>query len=102
MYYSINKRSPYCGRTVSSTAYEGNMTNQLFDYATNPFVFNIEQATVDNTTFRTALWTGKHLQLTVMSINPGEDIGAEVHPDWDQFLRIEHTPLGLMDCIPPI
>ena len=35
------------------------------------------------------LWTGNHSQLTVMSIPAGEDIGKEVHPDHDQFLRIE-------------
>lgn len=49
----------------------------------------INTATKQNNTFRTALWTGEHLQLTLMSINPGEDIGLEVHPKVDQFLRIE-------------
>jgi mannose-6-phosphate isomerase-like protein (cupin superfamily) len=50
---------------------------------------DIEKATLHNGTYRTALWTGAHLQLTVMSIRPGEDIGLEVHTDHDQFLRIE-------------
>ena len=50
---------------------------------------NIEERTVENSTFRTVLWTGKHSQLTVMSIEPGEDIGVEKHDDVDQFLRIE-------------
>lgn len=59
------------------------------DNGPNPFVVNIEKATVDNDTFRTALWTGKQMQLTVMSIQPGDDIGLEVHDDHDQFLRIE-------------
>ena len=53
------------------------------------WVGDIEQATVENETFRTVLWTGDHSQLTVMSIPAGEDIGKEVHPDHDQFLRIE-------------
>jgi mannose-6-phosphate isomerase-like protein (cupin superfamily) len=53
------------------------------------WVGDIEQETIENTTFRTVLWTGDHSQLTVMSIPPGEDIGKEVHPDHDQFLRIE-------------
>jgi mannose-6-phosphate isomerase-like protein (cupin superfamily) len=53
------------------------------------WVGDIEQEAVENTTFRTVLWTGDHSQLTVMSIPPGEDIGKEVHPDHDQFLRIE-------------
>lgn len=53
------------------------------------WVGDIEQATLDNTTFRTVLFTGEHAQLTVMSIPIGEDIGREVHHDRDQFLRIE-------------
>lgn len=53
------------------------------------WVGNIEQEAIENETFRTVLWTGDHSQLTVMSIPPGEDIGKEVHPDHDQFLRIE-------------
>lgn len=61
----------------------------LTDYGPEPFTVNIEQATEQNNTFRTALWTGEHLQLTLMSINPGESIGLEIHPDVDQFLRIE-------------
>jgi mannose-6-phosphate isomerase-like protein (cupin superfamily) len=50
---------------------------------------NIEEATNDNTTFRTVLFTGKTLQLTVMSLKPGEEIGLEVHEDRDQFIRVE-------------
>ncbi|HEY7731364.1 MAG TPA: cupin domain-containing protein [Gaiellaceae bacterium] len=53
------------------------------------WVGDIEQATVDNTTFRTVLFTGEHAQLTVMRIAPGEDIGREAHSDRDQFLRVE-------------
>jgi mannose-6-phosphate isomerase-like protein (cupin superfamily) len=52
-------------------------------------VVNINQAAKQNSTYRTALWTGNHLQVTLMSINVGEDIGLEIHPDVDQFLRIE-------------
>lgn len=61
----------------------------LRDYGPNPFVNNINEATKQNNTYRTALWTGDFLQLTLMSLNPGEDIGLEMHPDVDQFLRIE-------------
>lgn len=61
----------------------------LRDYGPEPFVVNIDKATKQNNNFRTALWTGSHLQLTLMSIKAGEDIGVEVHPDNDQFLRIE-------------
>ncbi|NMA66137.1 MAG: cupin domain-containing protein [Clostridiaceae bacterium] len=62
---------------------------ELKDYGPNPFVVNIEDATKQNNNFRTALWTGKHFQLTLMSLNVGEDIGLEMHPDVDQFIRIE-------------
>jgi mannose-6-phosphate isomerase-like protein (cupin superfamily) len=61
----------------------------LRDYGAQPFVVNIDEAAKQNNTFRTALWTGKHLQVTLMSIDVGEDIGLEVHPHVDQFLRIE-------------
>lgn len=50
---------------------------------------NIEEATTKNSTFRTVLFTGKAMQLTVMSIGPGEEIGVEVHDHIDQFLRVE-------------
>ena len=65
------------------------MNNLKTDFGPNPFVVDINKATVANDNYRTALWTGPHLQLTLMSINPGKDIGLEVHPDTDQFLRIE-------------
>jgi mannose-6-phosphate isomerase-like protein (cupin superfamily) len=50
---------------------------------------DIERETLDNTTFRTVLFTGEHSQLTVMSIEQGDDIGREVHEDNDQFIRVE-------------
>ncbi|HOV69963.1 MAG TPA: cupin domain-containing protein [Clostridia bacterium] len=59
------------------------------DYGPEPYVVDIEEATVRNNYFRSALWTGEHLQLTLMSIEPGSEIGLEIHPDVDQFLRIE-------------
>jgi len=53
------------------------------------WIGDIERETLDNTTFRTVLFTGEHTQLTVMRLAPGEDIGREVHPNLDQFIRIE-------------
>ena len=50
---------------------------------------NIQQKTLENTTFRTVLFTGKHTQLTVMHLQPGEEIGWEMHDGIDQFLRVE-------------
>jgi mannose-6-phosphate isomerase-like protein (cupin superfamily) len=62
---------------------------QFMDYGPDPFVVNIEEVTLQNQTFRTVLWTGNHLQLTLMSIPVGEEIGLELHPDVDQFIRVE-------------
>ncbi|MCA1055827.1 cupin domain-containing protein [Rossellomorea aquimaris] len=59
------------------------------DYGPDPYTVNIDEATLQNEAFRTALWTGDHLQLTLMSIDVGDDIGFEIHPKLDQFLRIE-------------
>jgi mannose-6-phosphate isomerase-like protein (cupin superfamily) len=53
------------------------------------WVDDIEKATLNNDTFRTVLFTGKHLQMTVMCLQPGEEIGVEKHDDLDQFIRIE-------------
>lgn len=53
------------------------------------FINDIESLTKENPDFRRVLYTGKHLQLVLMSIPPGGDIGEEVHPDRDQFFRIE-------------
>ena len=61
----------------------------MTDHGPAPFVTDIEAATLGNDTFRTTLWTGRHLQLTVMCLQPEEEIGLEVHRDRDQFLRVE-------------
>lgn len=53
------------------------------------WVGDIEAATNGNETFRTALFTGAHVQLTVMRLAPGEEIGREMHADVDQFIRVE-------------
>jgi mannose-6-phosphate isomerase-like protein (cupin superfamily) len=53
------------------------------------FYGNIEKLTVENDNFRQVIFTGKHAQLVLMSLDPGEDIGNEVHHDVDQFFRIE-------------
>jgi mannose-6-phosphate isomerase-like protein (cupin superfamily) len=55
----------------------------------NFFIDNIEDRTENNQFFRSVLYTGKHMQLVVMSLKPGEDIGEEVHDNVDQFFRFE-------------
>ncbi|PGT75013.1 MULTISPECIES: cupin domain-containing protein [Bacillaceae] len=63
--------------------------NQRKDYGRNPYVVDIEKVTKQNKTFRTSIWTGNKLQVTLMSIDVGDSIGLENHPNTDQFLRIE-------------
>lgn len=97
--YAYNANAPMYNAHFSNqfpdeyAPYKGKMKNhdstQFRDYGAEPFVINIEEATKENDNFRTALWTGTHLQLTLMNINVGDDIGLEIHPDVDQFLRIE-------------
>ncbi|MEM3526481.1 MAG: cupin domain-containing protein [Candidatus Jordarchaeaceae archaeon] len=53
------------------------------------YVTDIEKETKKNTDFRRVLYTGKHSQLVLMSLNPGEEIGEETHDDVDQFFRFE-------------
>lgn len=62
---------------------------KLPDEGPNPFVTDIETETLANENYRTTRWTGSNLQMTLMNIEPGHDIGLEVHPDGDQFLRVE-------------
>lgn len=62
---------------------------EIQDYGREPFIFNINNATAMNQNFRTTIWTGRDMQLTLMSIPVFGDIGVEMHPDVDQFIRIE-------------
>jgi mannose-6-phosphate isomerase-like protein (cupin superfamily) len=59
------------------------------DYGKQPWVVNIEDLTVKNENFRTTKWTGRNLQMTVMSVKPGGEIGMEKHDGGDQFIRVE-------------
>lgn len=62
---------------------------KLTDNGPRPNVFDLETATRENTNYRTVAWTGTYLQVTLMSIPPGNSIGLEVHPDTDQFIRLD-------------
>ena len=59
------------------------------DIGPEPQSFNLEQETVENSNYRTVAWSGKYLQLTLMSIPQGGDVGLEMHPATDQFLRLD-------------
>ncbi len=61
----------------------------LQDYGPQPVVLDIDAYTLANENFRTALWTGKNMQVTLMSIPVNGEVGLEMHPNIEQFLRIE-------------
>jgi len=65
------------------------------DYGDNPYALNIQCAAIHNNNYRTSIWTGKHLQATLMSIPVSGDIGLECHPDTDQFFHVEQG-MGLV------
>ena len=67
----------------------GRVIVTIEDIGPKPQSFDLETATVENTNYRTVAWSGKYLQLTLMSIPVGEDIGLEAHPETDQFLRLD-------------
>jgi mannose-6-phosphate isomerase-like protein (cupin superfamily) len=70
----------------------------LSDSGPNPFIFNTSELTKSNGAYRQTPWTGQHLQITLMNILPGDDIGMEIHEDTDQFIcvvaGIGHARLG--------
>ena len=68
-------KQEYCGEQV--------------DYGMQPYVTNTEKRAVQNTNFRTTIWTGSHLQMTLMCIPVCSEIGLEIHKDTDQVIRIE-------------
>lgn len=80
------------------TEFDSEMTNLPefpSDFGPNPFIIDMQKAARQNDNFRTTLWTGDHLQVTLMNIPVKGTVGLEVHSDLDQFLRVEEG-LGLV------
>ncbi|MGJ5041880.1 MULTISPECIES: cupin domain-containing protein [unclassified Bradyrhizobium] len=65
------------------------MLAEITDIGPQPQAFDIERATRDNANYRSVAWSGRYLQVTLMSIPVGGDIGLEAHPETDQFLRLD-------------
>lgn len=63
--------------------------DRIQDIGPEPQAFDIESATKENTSYRSVAWSGRYLQVTLMSIPVGDDIGLEVHHETDQFLRLD-------------
>ena len=87
--YFYDHYVPSTDEMEDSSRLMGNNPIVLKDYGPQPYVVNINEAAKQNTNYRTGLWTGNNLQVTLMSIKVGDDIGLEVHPTIDQFIRIE-------------
>lgn len=62
---------------------------RIKDIGPQPQAFDIESATKANTSYRSVAWSGRYLQVTLMAIPAGQDIGLEAHPETDQFLRLD-------------
>jgi mannose-6-phosphate isomerase-like protein (cupin superfamily) len=62
---------------------------KIADIGPKPQSFDLEHATKVNTDYRAVAWSGRYLQVTLMSIPVGGDIGLEAHPETDQFLRLD-------------
>jgi mannose-6-phosphate isomerase-like protein (cupin superfamily) len=73
----------------AATGDRGATVSETTDYGKEPWTVDIEQATLENTNFRAAKWTGDSMQMTLMSLKAGEEIGFEKHDGMDQFIRIE-------------
>jgi len=67
----------------------GSIADGIEDIGPQPQSFDIERATKGNKNYRTVAWSGRYLQVTLMSIPVGGDIGLEAHPETDQFLRLD-------------
>lgn len=76
------RRNPYntCGTCGNNT---------IVDAGPAPYAVNVAQVAKQNQAFRRTIWTGCHLQMTVMCIPVGGEIGAEIHMDTDQYIRVE-------------
>jgi mannose-6-phosphate isomerase-like protein (cupin superfamily) len=59
------------------------------DIGPQPQWLDLEKTTRENTNYRAVIWSGRYLQVTLMSIPVGSDIGLEMHPETDQFLRLD-------------
>lgn len=79
----------YYGSYYDENSLHANQLDGTTDFGPNPLVIDLDEIVSENETFRTALWTGTHMQLTMMNIPVGGEIGLELHEDVDQFIKIE-------------
>lgn len=81
---------PFAGEDAWSSKQQWSALDMtITDIGPQPQAFDLERATRDNPQYRAVAWSGRYLQVTLMAIPPGGDIGLEMHPETDQFLRLE-------------
>jgi mannose-6-phosphate isomerase-like protein (cupin superfamily) len=85
----VGAHNPHQYPDLSARKVPGHEKTRVHKTGKKGFVANIEEETRKNRDFRRVLYTGKHCQLVLMSLKPGEDIGLETHGDVDQFFRFE-------------
>ena len=83
-----NSKNQICPQNASNAKNRCSSGSEIYDMGNAPTGFDLLSMTKENQNFRTVLWTGKNLQLTVMSIPKGEEIGEEMHDSLDQFIYI--------------
>ena len=86
----------HSGSEDSSESVEMAAINFTKDLGGEPWVLDIEKATLGNENYRVANWTGKYMQLVFMTLKPGEMIDLEIHSGQDQFIRIEEGEARVM------
>ncbi len=91
IYTSCNQNPKQIGTLEQSVTSKDTTKTEvvLKDYGIEPSVLDIDAYIMSNTNFRITLWTGEKIQVTLMSIPIGGEVGLELHPQTEQFLRIE-------------
>src|SRR4051812_29920126 len=85
---AVHSRHPFSNASAEQP-FRGRIQVTVKDIGPQPQSFDLEHETLENDNYRTVAWSGRYLQVTLMSIPVGSDIGLEAHPQTDQFLRLD-------------
>src|SRR3954470_6535992 len=85
---AVHSRHPFSNASAEQP-FRGRIQVTVKDIGPQPQSFDLEHETLENRNYRTVAWSGRYLQVTLMSIPVGGDIGLEAHPQTDQFLRLD-------------
>src|SRR3954463_8939095 len=85
---AVHSRHPFSNASAEQP-FRGRIQVTVKDIGPQPQSFDLEQETLENENYRTVAWSGRYLQVTLMSIPTGGDIGLEAQPHTDQFLPLD-------------